>query len=51
MEDDRYEIRFTVLVDRTPSMKTVDDAVDAVGERLHPWAWVAEVPMDAANEQ
>ena len=49
-KDDRWEVMVTVLVPRSDA-KTVDEAIDAVGERLKPWFWTGHIPLDRTDEQ
>jgi len=45
-KDNRWEILVTVLIPREPGTQTADEAIDAVGDRLKPWSWTAQMPMD-----
>lgn len=42
MEKECYTIHVDILVPKDEA-PTVDDAIDAVGEKLKPWYWVGNI--------
>lgn len=48
MRDHSWEIQVTVLIPRDEA-KTQDDAIDLLGERLAPWPWAGQLPMDTGE--
>jgi hypothetical protein len=49
-KDDRLEVLVTVLVPRGPGCRTVDEVIDAIGDRLNPWYWTAQLPIDSEDD-
>ena len=48
-EPEVWEVQLTVLIPRAEA-KTDDEAIDLVGEKLKPWYWTGQFPMDLPME-